>query len=152
MGLDLDWHYEKIYKYCYFRLHNRDLAEDITQETFLRFFASDTYRDTEQALQYLYTIARNLCIDEYRRPKTEELSEEILLDEENDLVINMDLRAALQRLSDDNRELIVLRYVSEVPIAVLCKMYRISRFALYRKIQSIIKHLRKYMEDGEESE
>lgn len=152
MGLDLDWHYEKIYKYCYFRLHNRDLAEDITQETFLRFFASDTYRDTGQALQYLYTIARNLCIDEYRRPKTEELSEEILLDEENDLVINMDLRAALQRLSDDNRELIVLRYVSEVPIAVLCKMYRISRFALYRKIQSIIKHLRKYMEDGEESE
>ncbi len=152
MGLDLDWHYEKIYKYCYFRLHNRDLAEDITQETFLRFFTSDTYRDTGQALQYLYTIARNLCIDEYRRPKTEELSEEILLDEENDLVINMDLRAALQRLSDDNRELIVLRYVSEVPIAVLCKMYRISRFALYRKIQSIIKHLRKYMEDGEESE
>lgn len=152
MGLDLDQHYEKIYKYCYFRLHNRDLAEDITQETFLRFFTSDTYRDTGQALQYLYTIARNLCIDEYRRPKTEELSEEILLDEENDLVINMDLRAALQRLSDDNRELIVLRYVSEVPIAVLCKMYRISRFALYRKIQSIIKHLRKYMEDGEESE
>jgi RNA polymerase sigma-70 factor (ECF subfamily) len=152
MGLDLDQHYEKIYKYCYFRLHNRDLAEDITQETFLRFFTSDTYRDTGQALQYLYTIARNLCIDEYRRPKTEELSEEILLDEENDLVINMDLRAALQRLSDDNRELIVLRYVSEVPIAVLCKMYRISRFALYRKIQSIINHLRKYMEDGEESE
>jgi len=40
-------------------------------------------------LQCLYAIARNLCIDEYRRPKTEELSEEILLDEENDLVINM---------------------------------------------------------------
>ena len=42
MGLDMDQHYEKIYKYCYFRLHNRDLAEDITQETFLRFFTSDT--------------------------------------------------------------------------------------------------------------
>lgn len=148
MGLDIDQHYEKIYKYCYFRLHNRDLAEDITQETFLRFFASDTYRNTGQALQYLYTVAKNLCIDEYRRPKTEELSEEILLDEENDLVINIDLRAALHRLNDDDRELIVLRYVSEVPVSVLCKMYGISRFALYRKIQSIIKCLRKYMEGG----
>ena len=57
MGLDIDQHYEKIYKYCYFRLHSRDLAEDITQETFLRFFTSDTYRDTGQALQYLYTVA-----------------------------------------------------------------------------------------------
>lgn len=63
MGLDIDQHYDKIYKYCYFRLHNRDLAEDITQETFLRFFAGDTYRDTGQALQFLYTVARNLCID-----------------------------------------------------------------------------------------
>lgn len=148
MGLDIDQHYEKIYKYCYFRLHNRDLAEDITQETFLRFFTSDTYRDTGQALQYLYAVARNLCIDEYRRPKTEELPEELPLDDENDLVTNLDLRAALQRLSDDDRELIVLRYVSEVPIAVLCKMYGISRFALYRKIQSITKYLRKYMEGG----
>ena len=28
---------EKIYRYCYFKLHNRELAEDITQETFLRY-------------------------------------------------------------------------------------------------------------------
>lgn len=148
MGLDIDQHYEKIYKYCYFRLRNRDLAEDITQETFLRFFTSDTYRDTGQALQYLYTVARNLCIDEYRRPKMEELPEELPLDDENDLVTNLDLRAALQRLSDDDRELVVLRYVSEVPMAVLSKIYGISRFALYRKIQSITKYLRKYMEGG----
>lgn len=148
MGLDIDQHYEKIYKYCYFRLHSRDLAEDITQETFLRFFTSDTYRDTGQTLQYLYTIARNLCIDEYHRPQVEELSNESQIDEENDWVVNMDLRAALQRLNDDDRELIVLRYVSEVPIAVLCKIYGTSRFALYRKIKTITKHLRKYMEGG----
>lgn len=148
MELDIDQHYEKIYKYCYFRLHSRDLAEDITQETFLRFFTSDTYRNTGQTLQYLYTIARNLCIDEYHRPQVEELSNESLLDVENDWVVNMDLRAALQRLNDDDRELIVLRYVSEVPIAVLCKICGISRFALYRKIKTITKHLRKYMEGG----
>ena len=29
--------YEKMYSYCYFKLHNRELAEDITQETFLKY-------------------------------------------------------------------------------------------------------------------
>ena len=145
MGLDIDQHYDKIYKYCYFRLHNRDLAEDIAQETFLRFFASETYRDTGQALQYLYTVARNLCIDECRRPKTDDLPDSRSLDTEEEIMTIIDLRTALDRLSDDDRELILLRYINEVPLAVMCRLYGMSRFALYRRIQSITKKLQRYM-------
>lgn len=149
MGLDIDQHYDKIYKYCYFRLQDRNLAEDITQETFLRFFASETYRDTGQALQYLYTVARNLCIDERRRPKSEELSNDIPFSNEENLVTNLDLKSAMKKLTEEERELIVLRYVNEVPIFVMCKLYGISRFAMYRKIQAILKKLQEYM--GKES-
>lgn len=145
MGLDIDQHYDKIYKYCYFRLQNRDLAEDITQETFLRFFASETYRDTGQALQYLYTVARNLCIDEHRRPRTEELPDNLPLDTEEDIVTSIDLRTALSRLSEEERELILLRFINEVPLSVMSKLYGISRFALYRRIQRITKKLQSYM-------
>ena len=145
MGLDIDQHYDKIYKYCYFRLHNRDLAEDITQETFLRFFASETYRDTGQALQYLYTVARNLCIDECRRPKTDDLPDSRSLDTEEEIMTSIDLRTALDRLSDDDRELILLRYINEVPLAAMSRLYGMSRFALYRRIQSITKKLQRYM-------
>lgn len=145
MGLDIDQHYDKIYKYCYFRLQDRNLAEDITQETFLRFFASETYRDTGQALQYLYTVARNLCIDERRRPKSEELSNDIPFSNEENLVTNLDLKSAMKKLTEDERELIVLRYVNEVPISVMCKLYGISRFAMYRRIQAILKKLQGYM-------
>ena len=145
MGLDIDQHYDKIYKYCYFRLQDRNLAEDITQETFLRFFASETYRDTGQALQYLYTVARNLCIDERRRPKSEELSNDIPFSNEENLVTNLDLKSAMKKLTEDERELIVLRYVNEVPISVMCKLYGISRFAMYRRIQAILKKLHGYM-------
>ncbi|MDE5589874.1 MAG: RNA polymerase subunit sigma-24, partial [Acetatifactor sp.] len=53
--MDLDEQYDKIYRYCFFRLRQRETAEDITQETFLRFFESTTYRNTGQALRYLYT-------------------------------------------------------------------------------------------------
>ena len=45
MALDIEEQYEKIYRYCFCRLHSREQAEDVTQETFLRWFASDTYRD-----------------------------------------------------------------------------------------------------------
>ncbi len=35
MALDIEEQYEKIYRYCYYRLHDREQAEDITQEIFL---------------------------------------------------------------------------------------------------------------------
>lgn len=45
MSIDLEEQYDKIYRYCYCRLRNREWAEDMAQETFPRWFASDTYRD-----------------------------------------------------------------------------------------------------------
>ena len=61
MHIDIDEQYDKVYRYCYFRVKNQHLAEDITQETFLRFLESDTYKNQGKSLHYLYTIARNLC-------------------------------------------------------------------------------------------
>lgn len=40
MSLELEDQYEKIYKYCYFKVKNRHLAEDLTQETFLKFLVN----------------------------------------------------------------------------------------------------------------
>ena len=37
VALDIEEQYEKIYRYCFYRLRNREQAEDITQETFLRW-------------------------------------------------------------------------------------------------------------------
>ena len=71
--MDYEAQYDKIYRYCYRRLHHRQLAEDVTQEAFLRLLAAEGYRETGKAIRYLYTVARNLCIDEYRRHPTQEL-------------------------------------------------------------------------------
>ena len=49
---------------------DRYIAEDIVQETFLRFWQSHYYEDTGKEMAYLYTIARNLCMDEFRREKS----------------------------------------------------------------------------------
>ncbi|MDE6219965.1 MAG: RNA polymerase subunit sigma-24, partial [Lachnospiraceae bacterium] len=65
--MDIEEQYDKIYQYCYFRLRSRQAAEDITQETFLRYLEKYQCTAAKKALNCLYTIARNLCVDEYRR-------------------------------------------------------------------------------------
>lgn len=132
--MDIESYYDKIYRYIYFKVNNKTLAEDLTQETFLRFLRSDC----NEPERYLYTIAGNLCIDEYRRIKPvytededitqveEGFEEEIL---EKQLWIN-----ALKNLSNEDREMVILRFVNDEPIGEIAKLYGISRFALTRRL------------------
>lgn len=149
MRIDIEEQYDKIYRYCYFRLKNQHLAEDITQETFLRGLESDSYEDAGRPLAYLYTIARNLCIDEFRRTHTEELKEEIAEDGfEERLVEKENLWQAMETLTKEEQELLLLRHVNEVSYADLCKLYGKSRFALYRELSKIEKKLERRISDG----
>jgi len=149
--LNLEDQYDRIFKYLYFRLHDRHIAEDLTQEAFLRFLASRTYRDENRQLQYLYTIARNLCNQHYRdREITYSLEETENLSNsesfEQPLLQRMSLMDALDQLSPEDREMLFLRYINEVPVSVMSGLYNISRFAVYRKLNSILKKLRTLVE------
>lgn len=137
MAIDLEEQYDKIYRYCYFRLHSRELAEDITQETFLRYFEHDYGLTSGAALKCLYTIARNLCVDVYRKPQPLPL-EEILPEEptEEQTMTGIVVKSVLSNLDAGERELLLLRYVNEVPVAEIGKILGLSRFAVYRKLLS----------------
>lgn len=149
MNIDVNEHYDKIYRYCYFKLKNEQQAEDVTQEAFLRFLESSRYKDVGRPLAYLYTIARNLCTDEFRRVKTEELKEEVEQSGFEDSVIEREnLRQALKGLTKEEEELLMLRYVNELPFSDLCRMYDKSRFALYRELTGITKKLERRLSDG----
>lgn len=78
MSADIYEQYDKIYRYCYFKVRNSVLAEDLTQETFLRYFEQTSYLERGRQMSYLYVIARNLCMDAFRRKKKEELTTELL--------------------------------------------------------------------------
>lgn len=148
MSIELEEQYDKIYRYCYYRLRNAWKAEDITQETFLRYLESDGYIDAGRPLAFLYTVAKNLCIDEMRRRDMEQLPEELPGEnQENGLVDALMLKQALQQLTQAERELILLRYVNEVPVADLAKIYGMSRYAIYRETKKILKKLERRMWD-----
>lgn len=67
--------YEKesdaIFRFCLLRTSDRELALDLTQETFMRFWNSLlANKDIQNNRTFLFTIARNLIIDFYRKKKS----------------------------------------------------------------------------------
>lgn len=147
MSFDINEQYDKIFRYCFLRVRHKETAEDLTQETFLRYLEHPHYNSVDKTLQLLYTIAGNLCLDEFRKKKNAELSDtEVSADNiEDDVLSGFDLKQALGRLSEEDREIILLRYVNEVPVNVIAKLYSISRFALNRRINRILCKLHEYM-------
>lgn len=145
MNMDLSEQYDKIYRYCYEKLRRRESAEDVTQETFLRFYRS--YAGRERTLQLLYTIARNLCADEWRRQTELPLEDaEEIPQEEAFSEVSADLRAALDRLAPEDRELLLLRCVNEVPWDTLAGLCGVSRFALMRRCKALLARLKRELE------
>ena len=147
MAFDIDEQYDKIYRYCYIRVRHKETAEDLTQETFLRYLQHPSYSSIDKTLQLLYTIAGNLCTDEFRKNKTTELDDTKASPEnlESSVLESFELEKALESLSQEDREIILLRYVNEVPVNVIAKLHNISRFALNRRITRILGTLRKYL-------
>lgn len=157
MSLDLGEQYDKIYRYCYFKVNNHCLAEDLTQETFLRYFAQNSYVNHGKQLAYLYTIARNLCIDYYRKPhrvmaeedvsqsgwkkNVEKLSENPMEYVETSLHLQM----AVDKLPIEMQELILLRYVNELSVREICKITGLSRSSEYRLEREALRRLKKML-------
>ena len=146
--MDLENAYEKIYRYVYFRIKNQTLAEDITQETFLRFI-SQKGNIHNYEMKYLYTIARNLCIDEYRKVKLEPLPEDY-----KETVGNVDelfeerlvVRQVLAGLPLMDQELLLLRHVNGESVGTISNALGISRFTLYRRLKSAEESFRTSLE------
>lgn len=157
MSLDLSEQYDKIYRYCYFKVNNRCLAEDLTQETFLRYFAQNSYVNHGKQLAYLYTIARNLCIDYYRKPQRTVAGEDFSQGGWQKNVENMwgnsmehvetslHLQMAVDKLPAEMQELILLRYVNELSVREICKITGLSRSSEYRLEKEALRRLKKLL-------
>lgn len=148
MPADLNEQYDKIYRYCYFKVKDAVLAEDLTQETFLRYFAQNSYKDCGKKMAYLYTIARNLCIDSFRRkqvlPLEEELAEENPMKQVEAALV---IQQALSVLPPDEQELLLLRYANELSVKDIAGFTAQSRYSVYRKIKQALAKLKNMLKE-----
>ena len=144
--MDLSVVYDKLYRYCFYRVRNTAAAEDITQEAFLKFYGQKQEVGSDADMAYLYTIAKHLCVDYFRRKQPVELPESAPTTDfaaQSDL--SLTLEAALGKLSEDKREIIVLRYIGGLSVGAVAAHTGRSRFALYRMERAALAELKKYL-------
>lgn len=141
--MKIEEQYNRIFRFCCMKVRNLHAAEDLTQETFLRFLKNGTYRESGKQMNYLYTIAGNLCNDYYREhaQPPEELPDEIPQLPDNELQ-SFELREAMNTLPQEEQELLLMRYVNQEKVSDIAKLLNQSRFAVYRKTQSALEHLK----------
>lgn len=142
MSREIEELYDKIYRYCFYRLRNSASAEDITQEAFLRYFAQNT--DLNAA--YIFTISKNLCTDMFRQKQTEELSDDYPSEDFSDKSdTKIAVRTALEKLDEQHREILVMRYIAEMSVNETAESLGISRFAVYRLERSALNQMKKLL-------
>jgi RNA polymerase sigma-70 factor (ECF subfamily) len=116
-------------------------AEDLTSEVFLRMIRSiNGYQVQNVAFEaWLFQIARNLAIDHYRKSssRTHLSLEEDMIAEKEDSAINLDhnltsdmLVQALEKLTDVQRDVIVMRFITGLPIAKVAQALHKSENAI----------------------
>jgi RNA polymerase sigma-70 factor, ECF subfamily len=124
-------HSNAVFRYCFFKVSDRELAKDLMQETFTKTWSvaikERTHVDSIKGL--LYKIAGNLIIDEYRRrgrrgqtPSLDTLSEEGFdpsFDDTDSLIDIIDGKEAIQliqRIKEPYGEAVFMRYVQSLTL------------------------------------
>lgn len=118
-------HHEQIYRFIWSRVHDPDLADDLTGEVFIRMLKNlSTYQDRSLPFRaWLYGIARNLVIDEHRKkgPRlTMPLnaisgapSEDEALETQTEHSLTFaQVQRKLEQMDSDEREVVELRFLA----------------------------------------
>ena len=127
-------YYEDILRYCVYHCNgDPEDAKDLTQNTFLRFFEEfPTYEHRGKAKNFLYTIARNFCIDYKRRlgrTQTEVFDESLMYG--NSVVTFTDREAeeiheCLSKVAEEYREVMILYYFQQLKQREIAKLLGIG--------------------------
>jgi RNA polymerase sigma-70 factor (ECF subfamily) len=136
-------HTRRVYAICYRFTNSQTEAQDITQEVFLRVFRSlKSYRANEGSFPvWLARLTRNLLIDHYRRSKMDRSTDSIedqlpmmkatasISSRADALLAGREageiLQNALQRLSPDLREAVILRDLEEMEYKEMARVLKV---------------------------
>lgn len=144
---------KRVYKFVLFRVGgNRSLAEDLTQDIFLKAFeAYDRYDPAKSKSAWIYTIARNHLINYYKKERPgvdlEELENTSLatFDARRAYMVGYDeteLMKAIAKLPPEDAELIRLKYLEGWTFSELTQMLDKSSVALRTQASRALKRLK----------
>jgi RNA polymerase sigma-70 factor (ECF subfamily) len=156
-GLLYKEYFQRIYRYCRIQVQRDELAQDICQETFIKAWkALPSFTQTEEGTfqAYLYRIARNLIIDMSRKKKEYKLEDYAEIDTGEDFIEQIEkkdtaakLKVVLDKLSEIERQIIILRYFEDMSHKECAKILRVKEGALRVRTIRTIKKMKNLLED-----
>jgi RNA polymerase sigma-70 factor (ECF subfamily) len=144
--------WEPLYRYIYYKVQNREEAEDITQETFVRTF---TYcKKKKLGLDkwpgFLRTVALNILRDRWRQKKRRGVSidyekiypgQMVTEDEQKTVTQRLQIENALAKIGEDQRKILDLRLIQGYTVAETARFTGKSeaavRTAQYRALKAL---------------
>lgn len=157
-------HQSKIFGFIYSKVGDRDLSDDIFQDTFIkviRTLKSNAYNEEGKFLPWVMRIAHNLIVDHFRRNKkmplyreTEEFSIfSIMTDDtltiENKLIsdqVAKDLRQLIEELPDDQKEVVMMRLYQDMSFKEISEATGVSINTALGRMRYALLNLRKVIE------
>lgn len=160
-------HKNKIYAFILSKIRNKDLAEDIFQETFIKVINSlqkGKYNEEGKFLPWVMRIANNLVIDYFRKAKkmrtiapTNDFDIfDILEDGERNIEDNLvndqvhkDLRKLIEYLPEDQKEVLKMRYYAELSFKEISESTGVSINTALGRMRYALINLRKLIDSNQ---
>lgn len=156
---------DSIYRYIYIRVGmNQESAEDLSQEVFMKAWSlRDNYKESKSSMKtWLYLIARGVIVDFYRKSSTKGKDKKASLEvdqierfadlkdkskELEDSILSDWILSKLKELSDEEQELIILRYIEDQDIKTISKIVNKKRSATKVAIHRAMNKLKKIVNE-----
>lgn len=164
LSILINRHQSKIYGFIYSKISDRDISDDIFQDTFIKVIKtlkSNSYNEEGKFLPWVMRIAHNLIIDHFRRNKkmpmfreTEEFSIfSIMADHsltiENQMIsdqVQKDLKKIIEELPEDQKEVLVMRIYQDLSFKEISELTGVSINTALGRMRYALMNLRKVID------
>lgn len=161
----IERHKLKIYNFIYFKVADRDISEDIFQDTFIKVIKTlrkGSYHEEGKFLPWVMRISHNLIIDHFRKsnriPIFESKDEfdifQIIGDDVPNIESNMidkqvveDLKKLIVELPEDQREVLTMRLYKDMSFKEIAEVTGVSINTALGRMRYAVINIRKLIEE-----
>ncbi len=167
LGILIERHQSKIYGFIYTKIQDRDVCDDVFQDTFIKVIKtlkSKSYNEEGKFLPWVMRIAHNLVIDYFRKSKkmpmqrdSDEhsvfsyltdnnlnIEDQIILDQ-----VEFDLSRLIEELPEDQKEVLQMRIYQDLSFKEIADSTGVSINTALGRMRYALMNLRKVIEKNQ---